>query len=283
MWKKSRARLNLALACLVLLLLGLTYFRPGKHAGMDMPLIGDAAALKDLRISLAGQPEIHLVLDQGHWRMLAPQKFPADEALMQGLLDSLGVAVTDRFPAAGADLSKYGLDKPLAKLWLGGAEYDFGAVQPVSKQRYLLHGDTVLLVDDYLFYRVAHASWWWLDKRLLPEGARITALQLPHATVTQDAKGGWQIAPADKSLPPAALQTFVTAWQDIYAMGVAPIGKGKPQGELAFALAGVKDPVRFQILDDPDYLVLARPDLGIEYQLDVSQAETLLAPSAATH
>jgi hypothetical protein len=66
---------------------------------------------------------------------------------------------------------------------------------------------------------------------------------------------------------------------------MAAIGKAKPQGEVAVELAGVKDPLRFQILDDPDYLVLARPDLGFEYQLDISQLDKLLtpAPAPATH
>jgi hypothetical protein len=284
MSQTSRARLNLALVGLVALLAALAWFRPGiKHDGEATPLVKDAGSIKEVRLALAGKPEIRLVRDGEAWRMLAPRAFPADAAMMQGFLDGLGAPVEDAFAAAGMDLAKYGLDKPLARLWLDGVEYDFGAVQPINKQRYLLSAGRVMLVDDYLFYRVAHDSYGWLDKHLLPEGARITALQLPHATLTLDAKGAWQIAPTDKTLTPEALQAFVGRWHDAYAMGMAPIGKGKPEGELAFALASVKDPLRFQLLDDADYLVLARPDLGIEYQLDISEAETLLAPSAATH
>jgi hypothetical protein len=279
-WKKSRARLNLALACLVAFLIGVTYLHPSlKLDKQPAPLVADATGLQEIRIAVTGQPEIRLLREGSAWRMRAPRDFPVDAALMQGLLDSLDAPV-DPVSAAGVDLAPYGLDKPLARLWLDGAEYDFGALQPVSKRRYLLHGNQVLLADDYLFYRVAHESGWWMDKHVLPEGSRITALQLPHATVTQDAKGVWQLAPADKSVTPAMLQRLATAWQDAFSMGVTPLSPGKRLGEVAVVLAGAKDPLRFEIRDDPDYLVLARPDLGIEYQLDSGEAAALLDPTA---
>jgi hypothetical protein len=279
-WRKSRARLNLALACLVAFLISVTYLRPGlKHEMRAPPLVADAGKLEQVRITLTGKPPIDLKRDGGVWRMQAPLEFPADTALMQGFLDSLDAPV-QAVANPGKDLATYGLDKPLVRLWLDGEEYDFGSVQPVTKERYLLHAGQLLLVDDYVFYRITHDSWWWLDKRVLPEGGRITAMQLPHVTLTQDAKGAWQLEPADKSVTQAMLQRFVTGWQDAYAMGMAPIGKGKPLGDLSFSLAGVKEPLRFQILDEPDYLVLARPDLGLEYQLDPNEMETLLDPSS---
>ena len=71
------------------------------------------------------------------------------------------------------------------------------------------------------------------------------------------------------------------AWQQARATGVAPIGGGKPDGEVSIMLAGAPAPLRFQILDDPDYLVLARPDLHLEYQLELSLSGSLLAPSHA--
>ncbi|HEX2668651.1 MAG TPA: DUF4340 domain-containing protein [Gammaproteobacteria bacterium] len=276
-----RSRLNLALLALVALLGAFAYFRPGLKAPVQAPPVAaDAMALSDVRIALAGKPEIHLVRKGEAWRMQAPLDFPADDALMQGLLDSLAAPLEPGFPAAGTDLAKYGLDKPLARLWLDGKEYAFGLLQPVSKQRYVLHGDKVRLVDDYVFYRIAHDTYWWLDKRLVPEGARITALQLPHATLTQDPKGTWQLAPANKDATPETIQTLVDAWQDAYAMGMAPIGKGKRLGEVALSLAGAKEPLRFLILDDPDYLILARPDLKLEYQVDISRNDALLVPGA---
>lgn len=281
----SRNRLNLALLTAVVLLGALAYFRPGMHHGaIGAPLVADVDKIHVVRIALAGQLEVDLQRDGDSWDMRAPLQWPADAALMQDFLDGLGLPVSNSFAAAGADLARYGLDKPLARFWLDGSEYDFGALQPISKQRYLLSGGRIFLVDGYLFYRIAHDPYGWLDHHLLPAGARITALQLPHATLTQDARGHWQIAPSDQRLDQTALQKFVQGWQGATARNVAAFAKAKPDGEVAVVLVGVKDPLRFQVLEDADFLVLARPDLGFEYQLDIGLTDALLtpAPAAAT-
>jgi hypothetical protein len=45
---------------------------------------------------------------------------------------------------------------------------------------------------------------------------------------------------------------------------------------VAIALANGKSALRFVIMKDPDFLVLARPDLGLQYELDSGQRDTLL-------
>lgn len=277
---KSRQRLNLVLAILVLGLVALFYFKPGSRDASQLPpLVPGAANLQSIRLALAGSPEVQLQRQGTAWRMQSPLAWAADVVQVQDFLDSLDAPVENQFPAEAAALSQYGLDKPLLKFWLDGVEYDLGAQQPVTKERYVLTGGTVKLIDDYVFYRAAHDAYGWLDHRLLPDGARITSMQLPHATFTQDAKGAWQIAPPDKTLTADDLSHFVDAWQKARAVNVAPYAKARVLGEVYFQLAGVKDPLRMQVLDDPDYLVLARPDLGFEYQMDISQLGTLMTPA----
>jgi hypothetical protein len=277
---ESRRRLNLALVVIVAALAALLLFKPGhKQTGDVTPLVADSRVFTRIRVAVAGKPEVDLRREGEAWSLQAPFAWPADDVQVQDFLDSLDAPVADRFPAKGVDLAKYGLDKPLVRMWLDQTEYDLGDQQPVSKQRYVLTNGQIELIDDYIFYRVARDAYGWLDKQVLPDGAHITALQLPHATLTSDAKGNWSIAPADKTLTPADLTRFVQAWQQLRATGIALLGHGQPQGEVSILLAGAKAPLRFQILDDPDYLVLARPDLKFEYQLDIRQSSGLFAPS----
>jgi hypothetical protein len=279
---QSRRRLNLALVAIVAALAALALFRPGhKHADDVTPLVADSRGFTRIRVMVAGKPEVDLKREGEVWNLQAPLQWRADDVQVQDFLDSLDAPVTDRFPAKGVDLAKYGLDKPLVKMWLDDTEYDLGDQQPVDKQRYVLTGGEIELIDDYIFYRVARDAYGWLDKQLLPEGTHITALQLPHATLTSDAKENWTLAPPDKTLTSADLSRFVQNWQQARATGVASIGAGKSEGEVSIQLAGTPAPLRFQILDDPDYLVLARPDLHLEYQLELSLSGSLLAPSHA--
>jgi hypothetical protein len=205
-----------------------------------------------------------------------PFLYTADGNLVQALLDNLEAAHAAPVAGAGKDLSQYGLDKPLVRLNIDGHDYAFGAAEPVSDQRYVLAGGRVELTDPTVFYQVSHESYWWLDKHLLPPGSRITALQLPHWTLLPDAHGHWQLSPADTSVSADAIQKLVDGWQQASAIGIAAIGKAKSEGEVALQLSGADKPLRFQILTDPDFLVLARPDLGLEFQLDKEQGKALL-------
>jgi hypothetical protein len=277
---ESRRRLNLVLVVIVAALAAIALFRPGhKQTGDVTPLVADSRGFTSIRVAVAGKPEVDLKREGEVWSLTAPLQWRADDVQVQDFLDSLDAPVADRFPAKGVDLAKYGLDKPLVKMWLDQTEYDLGDQQPVDRERYVLVNGEIEIIDDYIFYRVARDAYGWLDKQLLPEGAHITALQVPQATLTSDAKGSWTLAPADKTLTQADLSHFVQTWQQARATGVAPIGGGKPVGEVSIQLAGAQAPLRFQILDDPDYLVLARPDVHLEYQVELSLSSALLTPS----
>lgn len=279
----SRTGLNIALVAVVAALAALSYFKPGtpRPAATVRAIDIKPGAVKEIRIAVAGQKTTDLKFGSFGWQITAPFTLPADPNLVKTLLDYLDVPSRDHFPAAGHDLAQYGLDKPKAELWLNGSEYSFGGFQPVSNEQYVLVDGTIHLVDGALFYRIAHDPYWWIDKGLLPPGAHVTALQLPDATLTRDKNGIWQLSPADPKVSADDIQRFIDAWQENLAISVAPIGKGTPQGEVAVSIAGQKAPLRFAILKDPDFLVLARPDLGLQYDLDESLKDTLLHISHA--
>jgi len=90
------------------------------------------------------------------------------------------------------------------------------------------------------------------------------------------------MAPADKRISADALATLAQAWQDARADNLSAIGSHSVEGEVALSLKGAAAPVRFQIYKDADSLVLARPDLGLQYQLDPGlRATLLLQPTVA--
>jgi hypothetical protein len=284
----SRSRLNLALMAAVVALASLTYFRPGTKAPAPVVQLMQlkAAQVGKIRISLPGQKTVELTRSDRGWQMEAPLGMPADPNLVQTLLNTLDLTSEKHFPAAGAALAQYGLDKPKAELWLNGAEYAFGGLQPVDNLQYVLADGQIHLVNAILFYRIAHDPYWWVDKGLLPAGSHITALQLPQATFTLDKRGAWQLAPADASVSADDIQRLMDAWQGELAISVGPIGKDAHEGEVSVSIAGSDKPLRFAILKDPDFLVLARPDLGLQYELDTSLRDTLLSPghkTAAAH
>lgn len=287
---KTRLWLNLALAIIVAILVALVYFKPG-HKPLAPPVVLTQLKAKDVTEIKIAQPNtatVELVRRGNEWRMTAPSDLPADPYLVKSLLDSLPAEIKSSFSAAPAKLAQYGLDPARVRLWINGTEFDFGDTEPLNNYRYVLNGGQVHVISGMLFYRLAHRPYWWVSKRLLPAQAQITALQLPDATLTL-AGDKWQLAPADSAVSADAIQTLVDNWQNAQAIGVEKAGAGKPAGEVAIELAGENSALRFAILQDPNFFVLARPDLGIAYQLPAEQRTALLtfksshaAPKAAS-
>ena len=277
----SRSWLNLILVVVVAALAALAYFKPGtKKPDTSQPLVTEAPTqVHDIRIQVPGEPMAELTHTTTGWQLTTPLKFAADSHAVQDLLDELTARSLSHFPAAGADLKQYGLDPPKLKLWLDGEEYDFGDTEPVNNHRYLRHDADIHLTDSMLFYRAGHGPYWWVEKRLLPVGAHITALQLPDASLSLDKSGKWQLMPRNDKVSADALQQLVDAWRNASAVSVTAVGKGASEGEVALTLTSMAQPIRFAILKDDDYLVLARPDLGIQYELDNGQRAALLKPA----
>lgn len=287
---KTRIWLNLALVMVAVVLAAILYFKPGSKPSTPPILLTQLqnAEINDIKIAQPNSATVELVRENGAWQMTAPVKMRADQFQVKSLLNSIHTDVKSSFPAQPSELAQYSLAPPRLKLWLNDTEFDFGDTTPVDNFRYVRSGDQVHLINGLLFYRANHSPYWWASKRLLPKGAAITAIQLPDATLTL--KGAkWQLEPANSAVSTDAIQALVENWQDAQAIGTAKLATAKSEGEIAIQIAGEKSALRFAILKDPNYFVLARPDLGIEYQLATSQHDELLnfkspskAPAATT-
>lgn len=282
---KARLWLNLALVVIAVILAAIIYFKPGEKKAAPPTLLTQlrGAEINDIKIAQPNTTTVKLVRESGTWQMTAPVKMRADQFQVKSLLNSIRTDVKSSFTAQPSKLDKYGLAPPQLQLWLNGTEFDFGNTTPVDNYRYVRSDGQVHLINGLLFYRANHRPYWWASKRLLPKSAVITAIQLPQATLTlKDAK--WQLDPANPAVSTDAIQTLVENWQGATAIGTAKIGNAKPEGEIAIQITGEKSTLRFAILKNPNFFVLARPDLGIEYQLASSQRGKLLefkSPSKA--
>lgn len=274
--------LNLGLLILIITLGLFAWFKPGIKTPPVEPALTTlkAADIHDIEIVRPDEPNIRLQRQNNRWRMLEPRDVAADGYLVKAFLDSLAAPTMRHFKIEAAELEKFGLEKPQLQLRLNDSEIDFGATEPLDGNRYVKVGDTVYLTSGELFYRLSHDALWWVDKQLLPAGARITALQLPDASLTLQ-NGKWQLAPANPAISADAIQKLVDAWHDARAMSVLAPEAGKSIGEVAIQLAGKAQPLRLEILDNPNFLILVRPDLKLEYRFDQDQRRTLLELQAS--
>ncbi|HWP94887.1 MAG TPA: DUF4340 domain-containing protein [Gammaproteobacteria bacterium] len=281
----KRTLLNVILALGVLALAAVAWFEPGRtpaEEGFTLP-VPAKDTIERLRLTRDG---VTVVLERagGSWHMREPYALPADDHQIGLLLDSLAQTSKARYAVRDLDLARYGLAAPRMTLAANDVELAFGETEPLSYRRYVRLGEFVYLVDDLLHYRLDQEPAHFVSKKLLPEGAKPVAIALPGRTLKQGADGKWTLVPEDTAVGADAINQLVDAWRTARAFEVKPLGEAPSQGEVSITLESVAEPIRFAILTDADALVLARRDLGLQYEFFTSERARLfeLKPASAS-
>jgi hypothetical protein len=268
---KSRLLLNLVLLAIVAVLATLAFLEPGKKKAETTPLAAvDENALT--AITLKNKDTITFEKKDGHWRLAAPFPAPANEIRVRQLLDIAKASPEAQYPVKPEDLAKFELDKPKATLILGNTTLVFGGSDPINLRRYVKIGDTLYLVNDDFFHHLSAAATDYVDKKLLPENAKVREIVLPGLKASLGADGKWtREPPGDKP----DLSELAILWTTARAIDIRRLdqpAKGEPV-HIGLAEGG---PVDFLIVQrDPDP-ILARPDLGLQYELTGETARQLL-------
>ena len=176
------------------------------------------------------------------------------------------------------DLAKFELDKPKATLILGNTTLAFGGSDPINMRRYVQSGDTLYLANDDFFHHLSAAATDYVDKKLLPENAKLREIQLPGLKATLGQDGKWSREPAGDKPDLSELATLWTTARAIDVKRLAGPAKGDPV-HIGLAEGGAVDFVIVQRDPEP---ILARQDLGLQYELTGETARQLLnLPKAA--
>lgn len=289
----SRNRLNLGLLVVVAVLVVIAVFEPGKQAPPAKPhlLKLDRTTITSLAIKPRGKAPTRLERKEGVWWITEPRAIPAAEFRVNGILSIPDLEAANRFPYAGADLAYYGLDEPALSLTLNDSTtLEFGGRTPLDSQRYLHYGDYIYIVTDSHFAQLNSDYTGFADRRLLPEGTKISALKLPRLTL-RHAGESWQAEPKPEDYSADRATALLDAWRYNQAFDVRRLEKAAGTETIEVSVDGTTNPLHFTVEARAPDLVLGRPDLGLAYHFAASAADNLLqlpvlpktdeAPSAA--
>lgn len=268
---KSRLILNLVLLAIIAVLATLALFEPGKKQEESAPLAAvDENALST--VTLKNQDTITFEKRDGHWKLAAPFKAPANDIRVRQLLDIAKAHPEAHYPVQPENLAQYELDKPKATLILGNTTLVFGGTDPINMRRYVKIGDTLYLVNDDFFHHLSAAATDYVDKKLLPENAKVREIVLPGLKATLGQDGKWTREPAgDKP----DLSELATLWTTARAIDVKRLDQPAKGDPVHIGLAE-GNPVDFVIVQRDPEPILARPDLGLQYELTGETARQLL-------
>jgi hypothetical protein len=268
---KSRLALNLVLLAVIAGLGALLYFEPGQDED-DRAAIAQVDEANLSTITLKNRDTIVFERKDGRWRLTAPFQAPVNEIRVRQLIDIAKSPVESQYPLKAEEIAKFELDKPKAILTLGNTTLVFGGSDPINMRRYVQAGEALYLVNDDFFHHLQAAATDYVDKKLLPEGAKVTEIAIPGLKATLGPDGKWAREPAGTK---PDLSELATLWTTARAIDVKRLEKPAQGEPVRIAVADGK-PVEFVVIQkDPD-LILARPDLGLQFELTGETARQLL-------
>ncbi|MEZ5476267.1 MAG: hypothetical protein R3E95_01830 [Thiolinea sp.] len=261
--QSRRGWLNLVLIALVLGLGGMAWwFTQQPVNGPQTLWSGDPARIQLL--TLERRPDLNPVQKlrfeqrDGQWWMVAPHPVAANTIRLRQLFTLLDETVAADYDAAGRDLIQYELQPGHVTLRFDQQQFVLGAVNSVSRNRYVLHDNRIKLVPETI-YGSAVSDWVnFVDLKLLPAAEKLTAVTLPESY------------PFDPSLLPL--------WQRASAIRLEPLPEKaaqQAQGTIVLTLEQ-GEPVKFMILGTGDELVLGQQERGVSYFIPAAQAAELL-------
>ncbi len=278
MTMSSRTLINLLLLLTVGVLAAVAIYEPGTEEAPPAARLTalTAGEVRQLRIERQEGETVLLQRHDGGWSLTAPIAAPAREYRVDAVARVVEAESLNRFEARAGELASYGLEPPGATLTVNDAiTLAFGTTSPLDQRRYVQVGDTVHLIEDTHYYRLIGRYATFLSSRLLPEGASLTALQLPNLTVRAE-QGRWVAEPPPEGYSADAATALLDGWRYASAIEVKPYD-GRGGEEVRLTLAGESEPVRFLVTARAPDLVLARPDLRVQYHLAAASAAELLS------
>jgi hypothetical protein len=277
-----RNLLNLGLLILVAALVLVTVYEPGKQPPPTVKLTN--LNKKDIhRIKIERPQGDTIVLQrQGddedeHWELLKPYKLPASDFKVGELLRLADAESHAQRDLSNLDKSKFGLDKPRASLVFNdNPPLLFGDTDPVTKRRYVAYKNTLHLITDTFYYQLGRHATGFADTALLPGKQTITGLELPELKLQMSDKG-WQLQPPQPDVSRDRLNELADNWKYAHALRVEPFTqkKGKTHATLKIT-RGDNQILTFVIISRKPKFVLARPRLGVQYELSPDQYQELM-------
>ena len=267
---------NLALLALVIALGLFAYYKPQKTEPEHKLAMLKAGDAKNIRIDIAGTAPVVLERTASDWQLTAPIKARADNFQVQRLLELLDAASKDRFPATG--LARYGLNEPYARVTINQQVFDFGAVNEMSREQYVLTQNGIFPLALRYGAALPKNAWQLVGKQLFTPDEAPVAFEIGEFKLAQQ-DGKWQRTPPAADLSQDDINRWVDEWRLATALAVQPSSKTKPLDTVRLKLKNGSD-VTIGVLQREPQLILARSDQEFEYQFVADAAKRLLVPPA---
>lgn len=272
---QSRWFLNAVLLAIIAVLSTLVFLEPGTEKKTSAPLLSLSKETLN-SVTLQNQVALQFEKKEGHWYLVSPFPAPANDVRIGQLLEIVDTVPEAQYPIKPEDnLGQFGLEPPnVITLTLNGMTVYFGGTDPIQMHRYVKIGNTLYLVNDHFSHHLTASPADYVDKKLLPENAKVNEIVLPGLKAKLDRNGQWVQESGNDKLN---MNELAHLWSTVRAIEVRYKKDNALTGDAVHIGLGEghKSVVFFIVQKEPD-VVLARPDLGLYYELTGETAQKLL-------
>jgi hypothetical protein len=212
-----------------------------------------------------------------NWQIESPIRWPASNANVERLLAITLVETESRLPAAEIDLASLGLRSPRAQLRLNQTAILFGDTNNIGKRRYAMIDSTVFLLPDLHLPFMSQGVLGIVNRSLLPASAKLESLKLPEFELTRSGNGAWQVTnPGQFSSD--QLNHLVDNWQQLKATRVKFYAGATTSRNKVIARLSDGRSHEFLVVSTSPEIIIAHPQIGLQYHFSESFYDQLLSP-----
>jgi len=267
--------LNLVLFIVVIALAFVIYFSEEPNTQLDQLTSIRTSDINSIRIHHNNNETILVINDSQHWGITQPISIAANDFRINSLLKLLSAPVHSQYLTDEISLSDTGLSNSSTNISFDDQTISFGINNAATNLRYVRLNNTVFTIED-VYYPLLSSNFSTLASLdLVPKSSRIEKLILKNLTLSQNDNGLWQ---SNNKITADNINKILDDWRSTQAFGVHEYLKRNELGEVFIYLADLAEPITYTITDTDPWLILARPELGIEYHLDVDAYNKLIEP-----
>lgn len=266
--------LNLALLIFVIALASIIYFSEEKSTELNKLSSTNIADINDITIQHNQNTTRLIKQSDGHWQITQPVSIAANDFRIRSILKLVNAPVHKQYSTDEINLKKIGLNNPDTTIKFDGEEIAFGITNPATNLRYVKKSGHVYTIKDVYYPLLSSSFGTLVSLKLLPASSEITKLILINQTISKDEDNRWH---SNIDISVDNINKTIENWQSAQAFGVHTYMQRKSLGEV-FVYLKDQEPISFIITDTDPWLIIARPEHGLEYHLDIKAYDQLITP-----
>ena len=210
-----------------------------------------------------------------HWVIYKPVIVDANEFRINSILKLINAPVHSQYPSSAIDAAAIGLDTPSTSITFNNHTIFFGTVNPATGLRYVQFNDMIYTLEDVYYPLISSHFGTLASLNLLSFNSKIQKLILMNQTIDKNNNGLWQ---SNITITADNIAKTIDSWQTIQAFGVHEYIERKALGDVFIYTEKSLEPISYQITDTEPWLIIARPELGLEYHLNIEAYDQLISP-----